>query len=207
MKVIAPSELDFAVEVLNRGGLAVFPTDTLYGLGGNAYSSNAVSRVFECKGRRPDKPIGVCYPSLDRAAADVVITEELRRLAEKFLPGALTLILKKSSSSKLSPFCSNTESGVGIRIPDNDIVLDLLRRLDFPLTATSANKSGEPPPKNANEAYACLQNYKGDLVIIDGDSCALGSASTIIDLCAPVPKIVRKGPGYEKFMPLLSNNC
>ena len=142
MKLIRPEEVSLAVEILKNDGLVAFPTDTLYGLGGNAYSLEAVQNVFRCKGRGLEKPFSVCYSSLEQAAADVEITERVRFLAEKFLPGPLTLILRKKPGSKLCSFCSNAEGGVGIRVPDNQVVLDLLQRLDFPLTATSANKSG-----------------------------------------------------------------
>lgn len=204
MRLVQPKEIGIAVEVLRNDGLVAFPTDTLYGLGGNAYSSEAVQHVFECKGRSPTKPFSVCYPSLERAAVDIEITEQVQLLAKKFLPGSLTLILRKKSSSRLSLFCSNTEGGVGIRVPNNRIVLDLLERLDFPLTATSANKAGENSPKNAEEVQYSLRNYTGDLIVIDGGDCSLGIASTIIDLCGAVPKVIRAGATdplklFEKF--------
>lgn len=204
MELIKPEEVSLAVECLKKGGLVAFPTDTLYGLGGNAYSSEAVQHVFECKGRDLTKPFSVCYPSLEQAAIDVEINEQVRLLAKEFLPGPLTLILKRRFSSKLCSFCSNAEGGIGIRIPNNQVILDLLQRLDFPLTATSANKSGEVSPKNAEEVQHGLQGYAGDLVIIDGGSCSLGMASTIVDLCGSIPKIIRAGAIdslklFEKF--------
>lgn len=204
MKLIRPEEISLAVEILKNDGLVAFPTDTLYGLGGNAYSSEAVQHVFECKGRDLTKPFSVCYSSLERAAVDVEVNEQVQSLAKEFLPGPLTLILKKKQGSRLVSFCSNAEGGVGIRVPDNKVILDFVGRLDFPLTATSANKSGEVSPKNAEEVQHGLQGYAGDLVIIDGGSCSLGMASTIVDLCGSIPKIIRAGAIdslklFEKF--------
>lgn len=193
MKIIAAGELEFACEVLRSGGLLAFPTETVYGLGGNAYSDGVVAEIFRCKNRPSLNPVSVCYSSFCKAIRDVEINEKAESLAEKFLPGALTIVLKKKADSRLSWLCSAGGDTVGIRVPNNPIALNLLDKLDFPLAAPSANASSELSTTTALSVCESLKNYE-KLVVLDGGVSNLGIESTIVDLSKEnQPKILRKG--------------
>ena len=196
MKIITADSagvLDFACEILRNDGLVAFPTETVYGLGGNAYSDKAVAEIFRCKKRPSINPVSVCYSSFFKASRDVEINAKAELLAKKFLPGALTIVLKKRTDSKISPLCSAGRNTVGIRVPDNPTALSLLEKLDFPLAAPSANRSSELSTTTAQSVCESLKNCE-DLVILDGGDCNLGIESTIVDLSEENhPKILRKG--------------
>ena len=193
MKILKAGELDFACEVLRGGNLLAFPTETVYGLGGNAYSDEVVAKIFKYKNRSPFNPVSVCYPSFYNASQDIEINPKAELLAKEFLPGALTIVLKKKVNSKISWMCSAGGDTVGIRVPNNSIALDLLKKLDFPLAAPSANTSSELSTTTAQSVTESLKNCD-DLVILDGGTCSLGIESTIIDLSVEnQPKILRKG--------------
>ena len=182
--------LEKAVSALNRGGLVAFPTDTLYALGAHAFMDEAVSRVYEAKGR----PQGMALPLLlggpediERVAVDV--PQAARDLAERFWPGAVTLVLYKS------PLVSATITGgrdtVAVRTPSHPTALALIDGVGAPLTGTSANRSGGPDPVSAE----IVREQLGDLVdvALDEGPCALAVGSTIVDMTAEPPKILRAG--------------
>ena len=188
MNKLIPSEnINVAVAVLLNGGLVAFPTETVYGLGGNAYSDSAVASIFSCKKRSEFNPLSICYKNLESAVNDVVITNYAHRIAEKFLPGPITLVLKRKIDTKLSLLCSAGLDTIGIRIPANPIALNLLSHLDFPLAAPSANTSG-------NLSHTTAESVNEDLdgvVILDGGKCNLGIESTIVD-CSEEKLIIRR---------------
>ena len=188
MNKLIPSEnINVAVDVLLNGGLVAFPTETVYGLGGNAYSDSAVVSIFSCKKRSEFNPLSICYKSLESAANDVVITDYAHRIAKKFLPGPITLVLKRKIGTKLSLLCSAGLDTIGIRIPANPIALNLLSHLDFPLAAPSANTSG-------NLSHTTAESVNEDLdgvAILDGGKCNLGIESTIVD-CSGEKLIIRR---------------
>ncbi len=193
MKIIKAGDLNFACEVLRSGGLLAFPTDTVYGLGGDAYSDEVVTKIFQSKNRSPFNPVSVCYPSFCKAYLDVEINSKAKLLAEKFFPGALTVVLKKKINSKVSWICSAGGDTLGIRVPNNPIALSLLERLDFPLAAPSANASSELSTTTAQSVCESLKSCE-NLVILDGGICNLGIESTIVDLSVESkPKILRRG--------------
>lgn len=186
-KLISSENINVAVDVLSNGGLVVFPTETVYGLGGNAYSDSIVASIFSCKKRSEFNPLSVCYKNLESAVNDVVITDYARRIAEKFLPGPITLVLKRKIDTKLSLLCSAGLDTIGIRIPANHIALNLLSSLDFPLAAPSANTSG-------NLSHTTAESVNEDLngvAILNGGKCNLGIESTIID-CSGEKLIIRR---------------
>lgn len=188
MNKLIPSEnINVAVDVLLNGGLVAFPTETVYGLGGNAYSDSAVASIFSCKKRSEFNPLSICYKNLESAVNDVVITNYAHRIVEKFLPGPITLVLKRKIDTKLSLLCSAGLDTIGIRIPANPIALNLLSHLDFPLAAPSANTSG-------NLSHTTAKSVNEDLdgvVILDGGKCNLGIESTIVD-CSEEKLIIRR---------------
>ncbi|MDR2682056.1 MAG: threonylcarbamoyl-AMP synthase [Holosporaceae bacterium] len=180
-----------AAEKLAKGNLVVFPTETVYGLGGNAYDDNAVAQIFSCKNRPEFNPLSVCYGSLKQASADVFIDEKARLLANFFLPGPITLLLKKKPDAKLSWLCSAGLETVGIRVPDHPVAQALLAYLPFPLAAPSANQSGRISPTSAADVVDAMETES--LCIIDGGPCKIGIESTILDLTGSSPIIVRLG--------------
>lgn len=193
MKIVDAGELGFACEVLKSGGLLAFPTETVYGLGGNAYSDEAVAKIFQYKNRSPFNPVSVCYSSFYKASQDVEVNSKAELLAKEFLPGAVTIILNKKVNSKISWMCSAGGNTVGIRVPNNSLALDLLKKLDFPLAAPSANTSSELSTTTVQSVCESLKNCD-DLVVLDGGTCNLGIESTIVDLSVESrPKILRKG--------------
>ena len=174
-----------------------FPTETVYGLGGNAYSDEVVAAIFQAKRRTKFNPISVCYSSFEKASVDVEINDKALRLAEVFLPGPLTIVLKRKSDSKISWLCSAGRDTLGIRVPKSDIALRLLNKLDFPLAAPSANLSSE---LSATTANSVLESFKGsrEIAVLDGGACPLGIESTIVDLSEDEPKVLRRGAISEE---------
>jgi L-threonylcarbamoyladenylate synthase len=187
--------IDVAVEALKNGDLVAFPTETVYGLGGTAYSDEAVARIYACKNRPKTKALSVCYASLESVCEDVEMDDQARALAEKLLPGPVTLVLQCRPGTRISALCTAGLSTIAIRVPSNPIALQLLAQLPFPLAAPSANMSEEPSPTTAEQVSATLKDC-ADLIILDGGVCQYGRESTIIDLTNK--KILRCGAMSEQ---------
>jgi L-threonylcarbamoyladenylate synthase len=192
--IVQPTDdnLSCALDILSSGGLVVFPTETVYGLGGNAYDDAAVVKVFRYKNRQELNPLSVCYACLEAAGDYVEITDNARALAKIFLPGPITIILKKKKNSRLSLRCSSGLDTIGVRIPSHNTLRHLLTRLPFPLTATSANRSMDPSPTTAQAVSRSLKS-NDDLYILDGGKSQLGIESTILDLTSERAKVLRIG--------------
>ena len=176
-----------AAEVLRIGGVVVYPTETLYGLGANPFDSQALYKVFEIKGRDISKPISLAFRDMEQLEKFVAITPNARMLIEKFLPGPLTLILP----AKLHMDDILGGDKIGVRIPDNKVAIELLKEVKFPLTATSANFSGGKDPVTAKEAVEQIGD-KVDL-ILDAGKCKYGKPSTVVDLSSGEIEVVREG--------------
>lgn len=189
--------LDFAVELLRNGEVVAFPTETVYGLGADCTDSKAVEKIFLAKGRPQDNPLIVHIADIDdvkNVARD--IPEAFYKLAEKFLPGPLTIILPKGD--KVSSAVTAGRDTVGIRLPDNDIAREIIRKSHIYMAAPSANSSKHISPTTAKHVY-CDLNGKIPL-IIDGGSCRVGIESTIIDLTGECPTILRPGAITEEML-------
>ncbi len=193
------------ISVLKEGGIVAFPTDTVYGLGAGIGNTQAVERVYQVKKR----PHGMALPLLLSDVSQIgevawPVPQAAWLLAERFLPGALTLVLPKAPS--LPDIVTGVGKTVAVRIPAHPIPVALIRGLGTPIIGTSANLSGQPPALTASEVYTQLGD-KVDL-IIDGGRCPGGRESTIIDLSGDTPVILREGaiPGEElkKICPDLS---
>lgn len=189
----APPDLptvEGAVEVLRRGGLVAFPTETVYGLGADASNEAAVARIFAVKGRPPHHPLIVHLPSAEAleawARGDLAAAH---RLAERFWPGPLTLVLRRQ------PWVSHRVTGgaetVALRVPAHPLALELLRRFGGGIAAPSANRFGSVSPTTAQHVRQSL----GDAVdlILDGGPCPVGVESTILDLSGSTPAVLRPG--------------
>ena len=183
-----PALLQRAVDILRKGGLVAYPTDTVYGLAALATDARAVQKLFEAKKREPDRAVPLLIaspPDLAFVASDV--PDVARQLIDAFWPGALTLVLRKASDFH-SPAVGET---VAVRVPDHPVPRELARLLGEPITGTSANVSGGAEPRSADEARSQL----GDAVdlIIDCGRCPGGQPSTVVDCTVDPPRIVREG--------------
>ena len=198
-KIIEPSEenLKFACEKLVAGELVAFPTETVYGLGGNALENSVAEKIFAGKNRSKQNPLPICYANFEAAARDVFISKNAELLAEKFLPGPLTLLLKRKPDSLISKIARAGLDTICVRIPSHPIAQKILSAIDFPLAVPSANKSTKISPTSAKSVSESL-NEINELTIIDGGPCKIGIESTIIDLTNEQPKILRQGAISEQ---------
>ena len=189
-RMLAPDQLDMGIESLRRGGLVVFPTDTVYGVAALARDAKAVAGIFQAKQRPPQLPIPVMVASPEQLSEIARPGADFYRLAAAFWPGPLTIILPKTDA--LPPIVTAGGDTVALRIPDHPLALRLLQRVGEPLAVTSANLSGQPPARTAQEARAQLDGRVD--AIIDGGPAPGGEPSTIVDLTQSPPKILRHGP-------------
>jgi tRNA threonylcarbamoyl adenosine modification protein (Sua5/YciO/YrdC/YwlC family) len=178
-----------AVGTVTAGGLVVLPTDTVYGLGTDAFSPEAVTTLLSAKGRGRNMPPPVLVGSVRAASA---LAETLgafgQDLIDEFWPGPLTLVLKASST--LAWDLGDTNGTVAVRMPLHPVALELLRRTG-PLAVSSANKTGSPAATTVDEAEEQLGDLSG--VYLDGGPCADNVPSTIVDLTGGVPRVLRAG--------------
>lgn len=184
----SPEALELASEVVRAGGLIIYPTDTVYGLGCDPLNERAVERVFEAKGRT-GRPLPILVSGLEEAMRIAEFDEMALRLARRFWPGPLTLVLPRRASLPDVATCGLPS--VGVRVPGHEFTLELLRACGGLLVGTSANKSGRPPPRTVGEAVEEL----GDLVdlAVDGGPAPLGRPSTVISLLSSRPEVIRIG--------------
>ena len=180
-----------ASEILNRGGLVAFPTETVYGLGGDAYDRTASQRIYAAKGRPSDNPLIVHIAEISELEKLAVnIPAEAYLLAEKFWPGPMTMILQRKDSVP-----KETTGGldtVAIRMPSHPIARRLIQESGLPIAAPSANASGRPSTTKASHV---IEDLDGKIdMIIDGGSSDIGLESTIVDLTVKPALILR--PGY-----------
>lgn len=189
-----PGQVSAAVEVLKRGGVVAVPTDTLYGLAARALDEAAVRRVFAIKGR----PEGMALPVLiadtdDLAKYSVDVPDSAWKLARRFWPGPLTLVLRKASV--VPHVVTGGADTVGLRVPNSELVRRIIRELGAPITGTSANRTGKPGLTTAEDVMRELGGLV-DLVLDIGPiiSDYHGAASTVLDILAQPPLILREGP-------------
>lgn len=184
------AELTEVAEILKNGGIAAIPTETVYGLAANAYNGEAVSKVFEAKGRPTDNPMIVHISKLEEIYPLVtVFPEKARKLAEAFWPGPLTMILPKSDivPRQVAPRLET----VAVRMPSHPIARRIIELAGVPLAAPSANSSGSPSPTTAQHV---LHDLDGKIdAIVDGGECDVGIESTVITLATEVPRLLRPG--------------
>ena len=178
-----------ALATLEGGGLVAFPTDTVYGLGVNAYMEDSVRRLFEVKERGLSKPIPLLLGSADGLSEIVLdISQMAERFAQEFWPGPLTMVMRRRPEFA---YLGGEQETVGVRVPDHRIALTLLAGYR-PLAVTSANLSGEPNTRTAQETYDQLLGRIDR--IIDGGETSGGVPSTVVDCTGDHPVILREGP-------------
>jgi L-threonylcarbamoyladenylate synthase len=189
---IQPADLFLhrAAELIRAGKLVAFPTETVYGLGADAGSESAVRSIYHVKGRPANNPLIVHVA--DVAAAQAYTSSFPRSasaLAETFWPGPLTMVLPRND--RISPAVSAEKSTLAIRCPAHPVALALLRESGRPIAAPSANRSGRTSPTTAQHVFDDLQGLVE--LILDGGACSVGLESTVVDLTADVPMILRPG--------------
>ena len=183
-------QVEHAIEILKKGGLVAFPTDTVYGLGANSGDEKAVAKVYQAKMRPRHLPLPLLLShvsQMEGLARDIPDLAWL--LAERFLPGGLSLVLHKAPS--VSSLITAGSEKIALRVPDHPVPIALIEGLGAPIIGTSANVTGAPSPLTAQEAAQQM----GDRVdlIIDGGRCPGGVESTVVDLTGDVPRILREG--------------
>ena len=191
-RVLPPSReaIARAAEVLRRGGLVAFPTETVYGLGGDARDARAVARIYDVKGRPAGHPVIVHVASADEIDAWAAGVPALARtLAARFWPGPLTLVLRRAAG--VPDTVTGGQDTVGLRVPSHEVALALIAASGRALAAPSANRFGRVSPTTARHVADDL-GTDVDL-ILDGGPCAVGVESTIVDLSGETPAILRPG--------------
>ena len=188
--ILDKKSLQTAGEIIRKGGIVAFPTETVYGLGANAYDEAAIKKIYEAKGRPSDNPLIVHLASTeDVCKVAREIPENAKNLIERFAPGPFTLILKKQPS--IPDIVTAGLDTVGVRIPKDETAREFIKAAGVPIAAPSANISGKPSPTRAEHAIEDL-NGRADAVIC-GESSDIGVESTIIDVTGEIPTILRPG--------------
>ncbi|MFC2058159.1 L-threonylcarbamoyladenylate synthase [Chloroflexota bacterium] len=183
-------QVKLAIDILKKGGIVAYPTDTVYGLGASSCDERAIDKVYTVKKRSRSLALPLLIADTSELVKVAAVVPEIAwRLAERFMPGGLTLVLQKSDL--VSSTITAGGDTVAVRVPDHPVPIALIRGLGAPLIGTSANVSGSPSPTTAREVYEQLG--QGADLIIDGGRCPGGTESTIVDVSGEAPAIIREG--------------
>jgi len=192
-----------ASKVVKNGGLVVYPTDTVYGLGCDPFNAKAVERIFRTKGERKEKPLPILGSDMKRIQKIAYLHEKARKIAERFWPGPLTLVVPKKPS--LPDIITCGLDSVGVRIPNHTVTIQLISLCGGLLVGTSANKTGHKPPKTARQAAEQLDEQVD--MILDAGPTPLRRESSVLDLTSKKPKMLREGPvKLEEVLSVLKNS-
>ena len=207
-KILTASEENLAklAELLVRGEVVAFPTETVYGLGADASNEEAVAKIYAIKNRPSFNPLISHYSSADKAWLDVAPNELAFKLAEKFWPGPLTFILPKAKRTRISSLATAGLDCAAVRVPAHPIAMKLLEKLDIPIVAPSANPSTKLSPVSAEH----VMNSLGSKLewILDGRESEVGIESTVIDLTTDTPVILRAGIiTEEEIFSVIGRHC
>jgi L-threonylcarbamoyladenylate synthase len=179
-----------AKNYLDKGDCVAVPTETVYGLAGNAYSKKAVIKIYKLKKRPKINPLIVHYSNYQKASNDVIFNHNFFKLYKRFCPGPISFILKKKKKSKIHSLATAKLSTAAIRFPSNNIIRSILKKIDFPLVMPSANLSSGVSPVKASDI---VDDFKKKIrIIINGGHSKIGIESTVVDLTGK-PKILRPG--------------
>jgi L-threonylcarbamoyladenylate synthase len=185
-----------ASNILKKGGVVIYPTETVYGLGCDPFNIKAVRRIFRIKGER-EKPLPVLSCNITDVKRIAELSEIAEKIADRFWPGPLTLVLPKKPA--LPDIVTCNLKSVGVRVPKHKVALELICSSNRFLVGTSANKTGRKPPKTAQEAKKQV-GQKVDFILDGGFSC-LGKSSTLLDLTSKELNILREGSvGLDEIM-------
>ena len=181
-----------AAGVLRQGGVVLYPTDTLYGLGADALSDDAVAKIYAIKGMDVAKPVHAAVADLAMAEAYGEVNEIARKLAEKYLPGPLTLILKKQEG--INSGIAKGRADFAIRIPNSELCVEIARTFGKPFTTTSANATGLPQPRTVDEIIAQLGAAAQYIdLVIDAGVLPDSKPSTVVNVVSGFPSVIREG--------------
>jgi L-threonylcarbamoyladenylate synthase len=200
---ISDELINYAAKFLLSGEIVAFPTETVYGLGAIATDSSAIKKIFKIKNRPLDNPLICHFHSIDHISKYVQqIPDELYELNKKLWPGPLTVILFKKNN--ISSLVTKDLPTIAVRIPSNPIILALIKKINLPLAAPSANLSGLPSPTKAEHV---ISDFKNNLpLVIDGGDSKYGMESTVVDLTTNPPGILRPGAiPFEEIKKILPN--
>lgn len=180
-----------AADILRNGGLVAFGTETVYGLGADATDAHAVARIFAAKERPSFNPLISHFPDADRAFVHAHADGRARRLAQRFWPGPLTMVLPRTAECAVCDLAGAGLPSIAVRVPAGDVARALLAAAGVPVAAPSANPSGGVSPSRAEHV---LDGLEGRIdAVLDSGPCAVGVESTIVDLTGPVPVLLRPG--------------
>lgn len=194
-------DLARASDIFRSGGLVAIPTETVYGLGANAFDKDACLKIFAAKGRPADNPL-IVHIAHKSQLCDIVeeVNDNAQKLMDAFWPGPLTIVMKKSS--KIPYEVSAGLDTVAVRMPSHKVAKNLLDMCGLPIAAPSANTSGKPSPTTAKHVFDDM-NGKID-AIVDGGNCTVGLESTVIDVTDDIPRLLRPGGvTYEQLCEVL----
>ena len=183
------------VKSLKQGNIAGLPTETVYGLAGNAYSKLAVIKIFKLKNRPKINPLIIHYLNLGKINKDVEVNKDFFKLYKEFCPGPLTFVLKRKKESKIVSLASAKLDTIAIRFPNHKVIRSILKLTDFPLAMPSANLSSGLSPVNAYDVFE--EFGKKIKIILNGGGSKIGIESTVISLIGK-PKVLRPGIISEK---------
>ncbi len=197
-------DLDFAINLLEQGKILAFPTETVYGIGGDINSKLAAEAVYSIKKREAKKPLSAHISSIDMIEDLIESPSELfYKLVDKFLPGPLAIIVKRKKE-RIKDFITSGLDTISIRFPNDDNCLKLISSFGRPLAATSANISGEVAFTNSDDI---LNRFKGDIPAIIAGESYYKQESTIISIAGDYPQILREGViNKDKILDFIKNN-
>lgn len=189
--------ISHTIEVLNAGGLVLFPTETTYGAGVDATNQAAVNKLLAYKSRREGKPLSIMVANEHMAAKYVAINEQARKIYTQFLPGPVTVVSK--SLGTVASGVASEFGTLGVRIPDYQLMLDIVQQYQKPITATSANASGKKTPYSISDIMSGLSNKQKSLIdlILDAGELPHNQPSTVIDTTLSTPVTLRNGSKTE----------
>lgn len=189
MQLFSCSDAEKCASIVKRGGVVVFPTDTIYGIGCDPYNDAAVKRIFRIKGRDEKKPLPVLAYSAQDAEKLIALGRTGMALAKKYWPGALTIVAP-ITDNRISPIVTAGSMNLAARVPANRCVLLLLKHCKY-LVGTSANLSGQKSLKSVKEVLG--SGLAGFDALLNGGAVEKGVESTIVDVAGATPKVVREG--------------
>jgi len=182
-------KIKIVTECLKDGGVIIYPTDTVYGIGANVFDEKAILKVFSIKKRALNKPLSICISRIEDIKQVAQMDVRAETVIRNLLPGPFTIILKKNDN--ISSLLTAGSDKIGIRIPDNSICMDLSK--EFPITSTSANLSGYDIPESVEGVLKQLGSSID--IMMDAGICKHGIPSTVIDMTVYPPKVLREGAG------------
>ena len=182
--------LNKAKKILIKNKIIAVPTETVYGLAGNAYSNKSVKKIYNLKKRPKNNPLIIHYYNLNMLKKDAFLDNNFLKLYKKFSPGPLTFILRKKEKSKISRFANANLNTIAVRFPNNKVIRSLLKKLSFPLAVPSANISTGVSPTEPSDV---IDEFKNNIkFILDGGKSRIGLESTVVNLCGKI-NILRPG--------------